>query len=340
MSDFLSQDQIDKLIKEAEFSSDEETEKESGADPREVLAGGFNLFAKHASSVIGQVINKTVEVELDTTDFISEERLSNFPGDEQVVVEIKLSAPEAGTLLAIFDKNDVAKISDLMLMGDGTGEYSEEHLDAISELVSQVFGAFSTELKDTTGGEIALDGISAKVFSVEDSGLQSAKDYCVLLDILIEEEASQIHFGIPKAVAEALMTVFPSAEDSQAADSFGITSEELDEINSVVGEPEQQTFQSDFSSPQQLPSNANVEMLLDIDLDVSIELGTTNLSIKRILELAPGSIVELDKMAGEPVDLLVNGKVVARGEVVVVDENFGIRLISLVSPQERIKSLR
>jgi flagellar motor switch protein FliN len=81
-------------------------------------------------------------------------------------------------------------------------------------------------------------------------------------------------------------------------------------------------------------------MLLDIELDVSIELGRTDLSIKRILEMGPGSIVELDRMAGEPVDLLVNNKVVAKGEVVVVDENFGIRIVSLVSPEDRIKSLR
>jgi flagellar motor switch protein FliN/FliY len=84
----------------------------------------------------------------------------------------------------------------------------------------------------------------------------------------------------------------------------------------------------------------NIELLLDVDLDVSIELGSSTLSIKRILDLAPGSIVELDRMAGEPVDLLVNSKAVAKGEVVVIDESFGIRILSLVSPEERIKSLR
>jgi flagellar motor switch protein FliN/FliY len=98
-----------------------------------------------------------------------------------------------------------------------------------------------------------------------------------------------------------------------------------------------------FQPTTYAPSSAtkeNVDMLLDVELDVSIELGKSNLSIKRILELAPGSIVELDRMAGEPVDLLVNNKVVAKGEVVVVDESFGIRILSLVSPEERIKSLR
>ena len=81
-------------------------------------------------------------------------------------------------------------------------------------------------------------------------------------------------------------------------------------------------------------------MLLDINLNVTIELGRTRLSIRKILELGPGSIIELDRLAGEPVDLLVNDKVVAKGEVVVVDEYFGIRIISLVSPEERIKQLR
>jgi flagellar motor switch protein FliN/FliY len=94
------------------------------------------------------------------------------------------------------------------------------------------------------------------------------------------------------------------------------------------------------SSPKvSAPGGESVNMLLDVDLDVSIELGRANLSIKRVLELAPGAVVELDKMAGEPVDLLVNNKVVAKGEVVVVDENFGIRIVSLVSPEDRIRSL-
>jgi flagellar motor switch protein FliN/FliY len=84
----------------------------------------------------------------------------------------------------------------------------------------------------------------------------------------------------------------------------------------------------------------NLDMLLDIELEVSIELGRTDIAIKRVLDLAPGSLVELDRLAGEPVELLVNNKVVAKGEVVVIDENFGVRIISLVSPEERIKSLR
>ena len=83
----------------------------------------------------------------------------------------------------------------------------------------------------------------------------------------------------------------------------------------------------------------NIDLLMDVDLPVSIELGRTKLSISDILSLGPGSVVELNKLAGEPVDLLVNQKVVAKGEVVVVDENFGLRITMLITPEERLKAL-
>lgn len=82
-----------------------------------------------------------------------------------------------------------------------------------------------------------------------------------------------------------------------------------------------------------------IEMLMDIVLPVSIELGRTKMYIKDILELERGSIVEIDKLAGEPVDLLVNNKKMAEGEVVVVDKHFGIRITNLIDPKDRIKNL-
>lgn len=83
----------------------------------------------------------------------------------------------------------------------------------------------------------------------------------------------------------------------------------------------------------------NISLLLDVKLPVAIELGRTRMSINEILELGSGSIVELDKLAGEPVDILVNNKPLAKGEVVVLDENFGVRITSLVSPRERLERL-
>lgn len=98
---------------------------------------------------------------------------------------------------------------------------------------------------------------------------------------------------------------------------------------------------SSFNAPELSQSESkNLNMLLDIPLQVTVELGRTKRSIKEILEFSQGSIVELDKLAGEPVDILVNQKLIAKGEVVVIDENFGVRVTDIVSQEERINKLR
>lgn len=84
----------------------------------------------------------------------------------------------------------------------------------------------------------------------------------------------------------------------------------------------------------------NLDFILDIPLKVSVELGRTNVVIKDLLQLGQGSVLELNKLAGEPLEVLVNGKLVARGEVVVVNEKFGIRLTDIISPIERIETLK
>jgi flagellar motor switch protein FliN len=94
-----------------------------------------------------------------------------------------------------------------------------------------------------------------------------------------------------------------------------------------------------FERTEPVGQPKNIDILMDVKLPVAIELGRTEMTIRDILVLSAGSVVELNKLAGEPVDLLVNNKIVARGEVVVVDENFGLRVTSLISPEDRIKSL-
>ena len=84
----------------------------------------------------------------------------------------------------------------------------------------------------------------------------------------------------------------------------------------------------------------NLDFILDIPLKVTVELGRTEVQIKDLLQLGQGSVLELDKLAGEPLEILVNGKLVAKGEVVVVNEKFGIRLTDIISPIERIETLK
>ena len=85
--------------------------------------------------------------------------------------------------------------------------------------------------------------------------------------------------------------------------------------------------------------NDDLDMILDIPVQITVELGRTRIAIKNLLQLAQGSVVELDGMAGEPMDVLVNGCLIAQGEVVVVNERFGIRLTDIITPSERIRKL-
>lgn len=84
----------------------------------------------------------------------------------------------------------------------------------------------------------------------------------------------------------------------------------------------------------------NLDVILDIPVSISMEVGSTDITIRNLLQLNQGSVVELDRLAGEPLDVLVNGTLIAHGEVVVVNEKFGIRLTDVISPSERIKKLR
>ena len=83
----------------------------------------------------------------------------------------------------------------------------------------------------------------------------------------------------------------------------------------------------------------NIDLLLDVPLEITVELGRTSMLVKDILELGTGSVIELDKLAGEPVEIMVNNKLIAKGEVVIIDENFGVRITKIISPEERVRAL-
>lgn len=86
--------------------------------------------------------------------------------------------------------------------------------------------------------------------------------------------------------------------------------------------------------------DANLEMILDIPVTIALEIGRSKISIRNLLKLNQGSVVELDRLAGEPLDVLVNGTLIAHGEVVMVNEKFGIRLTDVISPAERVRNLK
>ena len=115
--------------------------------------------------------------------------------------------------------------------------------------------------------------------------------------------------------------------------------EVAEEVRTAVDQVAPASFTNFSPTPGNMPSG-DINMILDIPVQLTVELGRTRIPIKNILQLAQGSVVELDALAGEPMDVLVNGYLIAQGEVVVVNDKFGIRLTDVISPAERIRQLK
>ncbi|WP_120995452.1 flagellar motor switch protein FliN [Stutzerimonas urumqiensis] len=144
-----------------------------------------------------------------------------------------------------------------------------------------------------------------------------------------------------------------SPEEQALADEWAAALAEAgdasqDDIDALMGgaapTPPRAPMEEFGSSPKPSATSGlegpNLDVILDIPVSISMEVGSTEITIRNLLQLNQGSVVELDRLAGEPLDVLVNGTLIAHGEVVVVNEKFGIRLTDVISPSERIKKLR
>lgn len=293
-----------------------------GFDP-DALRPDVELIFEQGSSVLGTLLGRGAAFSVRDIKAAEASALGDF-GGEGLCLYVALEGIN-GDLAFAMTRQTAALMAGLMMGGDGTAPFKDEDLDAVNELGNQLMGSVCTALGARHGGSVSASQAqtgplnpSNPPFPVEGGALVEAE-----LAIDGAEPAPLLLF-LSQPLVQALSG--GGAGPSHAGNGLMSSPDSFDG-----------TLSRGMSGPDGPP---NIQMLLDINLNVTIELGRTRLSIRKILELGPGSIIELDRLAGEPVDLLVNDKVVAKGEVVVVDEYFGIRIISLVSPEERIKQLR
>jgi len=129
-----------------------------------------------------------------------------------------------------------------------------------------------------------------------------------------------------------------SAENEEADDWASALEEQATPEGEELEAAEFSNLEDDSTALNGL--DVNLDVILDVPVSLSMEIGRTQISIRNLLQLNQGSVVELDRLAGEPMDVLVNGTLIAHGEVVVVNEKFGIRLTDVISPAERVKKLK
>lgn len=293
-----------------------------GFDP-DALRPELDLILEQGAGVIGTLLNRGASFALRDLKAADGSALSAF-GAEGLCLRVALEGL-GGDLAFGFSKQTAALLAGLMMGGDGSAAFKDEDLDAVNELGNQLMGAVCTALGGKHGLSVSASQAQTAALDPGDPPFPAEGAALAELELAIEGAETQPLFLLLSQPLAAALTggAVGSSDDAGAMPASGGGYDAAPSRSLTVGD---------------VPPN--VQMLLDINLNITIELGRTRLSIRKILELGPGSIIELDRLAGEPVDLLVNDKVVAKGEVVVVDEYFGIRIISLVSPEERIKQLR
>jgi len=145
-----------------------------------------------------------------------------------------------------------------------------------------------------------------------------------------DEEDIEVTESADDDWAAALQEQADTATEEPAADTDMAAAMQQHQMDELV----------DNSGSDGSVEDVKLDAILDIPVHISMEIGRTQISIRNLLKLNQGSVVELDRLAGEPMDVLVNGTLIARGEVVVVNEKFGLRLTDIISPAERVKKLR
>ena len=248
------------------------------------------------------------------------------------------------------------------------GELSELHLSAISEAMNQMMGSAATSLSSMLEKKVDISPPVASLVdlndTIEDTELSNFLDgdivqvaFDMKIGDLVDSQIMQLY---PFDFARELYKKFMGSEVEQTAsqpEQPQPVSPAPEPVPTPAPQPvqpqpvpqpmPQQMQQPQYAMPMPnvnvqsaqfqtfntgvspLMQEENIDFVLDVPLEVTVELGRTNKSIKEILDFSPGTIIELDKLAGEPVDVLVNGKFVAKGEVVVIEENFGIRLVEI-----------
>jgi len=172
---------------------------------------------------------------------------------------------------------------------------------------------------------------------------ENIKDLSESLDSSIADDDSQtkdntVEESVTEPVPEKLIFEETSLDEPVVNRSNDDNNESSQNDDPVMVQPVQFTS---FDEEENLhgKENRNLDLLMNVNLQMSVELGRTELPFKKVLELTRGSIISLDKLAGEPVELYANGKLVAFGEVVVIEDNFGLRITSIAAPEERLKTV-
>jgi len=362
----LSQDEIDALLSGVDSSSS--SHGSQGGAPAATMApptaAAFDVdsLEKFFSSTTGALSANLAALTGTTVTLVGPEvaatsrdnMLTLLPG-MVTVVNTNFTSGFPGEHCFIFSEESAKAIASLMTK-ESDIQLDEMAMSVIGEVVSQIAGTQITALTDKTGNKSiasasptaanvpkAAAALPAGTFAVMTYGLDMGDGLShQIWEVLGPSPAADISNGLSgKAQAPAAgmqnMGMNMGGMGMQGMNMGGMGMGQGGNIGSANVQPVQ--FPN-LNQPRLGPHEAgNIGLIMDVSMEMTVELGRTRKLIKEILGMGEGTIIELDKLAGEPVDILVNHKLIAKGEVVVIDENFGVRVTEIVSPMERINDM-
>ncbi|WP_243166707.1 flagellar motor switch phosphatase FliY [Candidatus Desulforudis audaxviator] len=324
------------------------------------------------SALLGQKVSITSPV---VTVKPREELLKQFTVP-YLAIEVKFTAGLEGSVLLVIEVKDAAVVADLMMGNDGKNpppELGEMEISAASEAMNQMIGTSATALAQLVGRTVSISPPRARVLQINADAEKVVGEFEAVMVVvsfnmqvgdLIDTSIFQI-MTVDTARNEAdllLRGLDTSAEPAAAAEPkpepAAPPRQPAGQTATVYQVPYPKTTPAPDPAPapawsQEAPGTApdagagfselaleKLDLILDLPLKVTVILGRSKRPIKDVLGLTPGSIMELSNLADEPVEILVNGALVAWGEVVVVNDNFGVRITSIISPRDRIQNLR
>ncbi|MCR4943236.1 MAG: flagellar motor switch phosphatase FliY [Clostridium sp.] len=347
---------------------------------KDLLGEIGNISMGSASTALYQCINQKVNITTPVVTETTLEEIKEGFEAPTIVLEVEYTTGIIGRNILIIKTDDAAVISNLMMGGDGKPEEHHELTDieisAVSEAMNQMIGSAATSMATMFSRKVDIAPPVSKIWKDQDEDLSAnipsdekivRVNFKMTIGDVVDSNIMQI---FPASTAKKIVSIMMGKENEgqqstpSVADSIQEVSYKEPErparVESPVQPPQQQvnhvaqTTTMASAAPVEVheakfeplidsgvsSAPKNIDLILDVPLDISVVLGRTKKNIKDILSLGTGSLIELDKLAEEPVEILVNGKKIAFGEVVVVDENFGVRITNIVSGAERIQSLR
>lgn len=347
-------------------SSTEEDELDHllSTEEKDTLGEIGNISFSSAATALSSLLNQKVSITIPGVKAVSADMVEKSFPRPHVAVNVEYTKGFEGTNLFVISMTDASIIANLMMGGDGEVDEADNidkmQQSAVQEAMNQMMGSASTSMSTIFNKRVDISppGVnimnleeeeSARYIPDEDTVVQIA--FRIQIGELMDSYIMQlIPLGFAKKMVEELLganAAAPQPEQKQQPAPEPSGQQEAEPQRERVQEPKAApTVSGAAFSELEEPAHryndggGNLDMLMDIPLDVTVELGRSRQPIKDILSLSQGSVVELDKLAGEPVDVLVNQKPVAKGEVVVIDENFGVRITEILSPRERVAQLK